>query len=391
MLSLRPLDITEPLSATLLRPCKHHTNIHMIRILKKLNELIITDGDIPTKKGEVSFSRDYLLKPDINPYLVYTILKENFGQPNSDIFDEDKSQWQWLFTYKDFHIEIYDWRLFSSSIAIYHQSSDKEQSQKLAETINDLFNKAAQQKKAKIKLLVKEAKHKLLENPFVTYYSTAENLLELSTAIDQWTLSNSASLQDELSKGIGPALTSSLDLWDKKSDLYRSAFLMFLSSFEGFLNIMYELYLKTELRADRLYDRISREQVDVKLRIAPIYCDGFKTKTINHEDDRFKNYLRLVNLRNDYVHANLIKSLERYIIEEDNHTFILENEDTSDIPSNINELELKHVELAKKYIDDIVELVFESMETKTKREFKSIIFESEIEVEDEDGVLIPKH
>jgi len=363
----------------------------MIRILKKLNELIITDGDIPTKKGEVSFSRDYLLKPDINPYLVYTILKENFGQPNSDIFDEDKSQWQWLFTYKDFHIEIYDWRLFSSSIAIYHQSSDKEQSQKLAETINDLFNKAAQQKKAKIKLLVKEAKHKLLENPFVTYYSTAENLLELSTAIDQWTLSNSASLQDELSKGIGPALTSSLDLWDKKSDLYRSAFLMFLSSFEGFLNIMYELYLKTELRADRLYDRISREQVDVKLRIAPIYCDGFKTKTINHEDDRFKNYLRLVNLRNDYVHANLIKSLERYIIEEDNHTFILENEDTSDIPSNINELELKHVELAKKYIDDIVELVFESMETKTKREFKSIIFESEIEVEDEDGVLIPKH
>ena len=379
------------LAATLLRPCKHQTDKHKIRILKKLNELIIFDGDIPTKKGEVSFSRDYLLKPDINPYLVYTILKENFGQPNSEFFDEDKSQWQWLFTYKDFHIEIYDWKLLSSSIAIYHQSSDKEQSQKLAETINDLFNKAAQQKKAKIKLLVKEAKHKLLKNPFVTYYSTAENLLELSTAIDQWTLSNSASLQDELSKGIGTTLTSSLDLWDKKSDLYRSAFLMFLSSFEGFLNIMYELYLKTELRADRLYDRISREQVDVKLRIAPIYCDGFKTKTINHEDDRFKNYLRLVNLRNDYVHANLIKSLERYIIEEDDHTFILENEDTSDIPSNINELELKHVELAKKYIDDIVELVFESMETKTKREFKSIIFDSEIEVEDEDGILIPKH
>ncbi len=359
--------------------------------MKKLNELKIFNGDIPTKEGELAFARDFLLKPDINPFLVYTILKETFGLPNGDFFDENKSQWQWIFTFNDFHIEIYDWRLISSSIAIYHQASDEEKSQKLAESINDLLTKASQQKKSKIKSVIKDAKRKILENPFVTYYSTAVNLLELSATIDELVKEKSSSVNEEFTKGLSFSFSDGLDLCDKKSDLYRSAFLMFLSSFEGFLNIMYELYLKTELRADRLYERIAREQIDVKLRIAPIYCDGFRTKTVNHEDDRFKNYLRLVNLRNDYVHANLIKSLERYIVEEDNHTFILENEDNSDIPSNINELELKHVELAKKYIDDIVELVFECMETKTRREFKSIIFESEIEVEDEDGVLIPKH
>jgi len=99
--------------------------------------------------------------------------------------------------------------------------------------------------------------------------------------------------------------------------------------------------------------------------------------------------LRLVNLRNDYVHANLIKSLERYIVSEDKYTFIIENEENSDIPTNITQLEFKHVELAQKTIDDVVELVFEAMEPKTKREFKRIIYDSQIEVEDEDGILIP--
>jgi hypothetical protein len=345
--------------------------------LKNLKELELFNERIPTKEGEHMFDRDYLVKLDISPYLIYSILKENFGASNSDFFDDDKTQWQWLFKYKDFYIEIYDWKLLSTSIGIYHEGSDQIQSEKLGNEINALLAKIAQQKKSVLKTKAKNCKHKLLENPFVIYYSTADNLLSVAKTID------------ELIKIHSEISIDTFDLWEKKSDLYRSAFLMLLSSFEGFLNILYELYLKTELRTDRLYERISREQVDIKLRIAPIYCDGFKTKTINHEDERFKNYLRLVNLRNDYVHANLIKSLERYIISEDKHTFIIENEENSDIPTNITQLELKHVELAQKCIDDVVELVFEAMEPKTKREFKRIIYDSEIEFEDDEGILIP--
>lgn len=345
--------------------------------LKNLKELEPHKGPIPEKGGEHIYDRDHLIKPDINPYLVYLILKETFGGPNSDFIDEDKTQWQWVFKYNDFYIEIYDWKLLSTSIGIYHSGSDKKLSEKLGQEINTLLSKIGQQKKGILKTKAKGSKHKLLENPFVTYYSTAENLITISKTID------------DLIKLPSDLPIDTYELWDKKNDLYRSAFLMFLSSFEGFLNILYELYLKTELRADRIYERISREQIDIKLRIAPIYCDGFKVKTISNEDDRFKNYLRLVNLRNDYVHANLVKSLERYIVLEDEHTFIIENEENSDIPSNITQLELKHVELAKNIIDGVVELVFESLDTKTKREFKRIIHEIEIEVEDEDGILIP--
>ena len=324
------------------------------------------------------FNRDFLLNPDISPYLVYRTLKDTFGKANGNgEIDEDKMQWQWIFKYKDFYVEIYDWRLLSTSIGIYHTTSNKAESEKLGESIQRFLAKSAQQKKGILKSLSKTSKHKILENPFVTYYTTANNLLSIASQIDSI---------------INVAFENNveIELWDKKSDLYRSAFLMLLSSFEGFLNILYELYIKVDLRNDRLYERISREQIDIKLRIAPVYCDGFKTKTINHQDDRFKRYLKLVNLRNDFVHANLNKSLEQYVITEDNHTFIIENEDNSEIPSNINKLQHEHIELTKEIIDDVIDLVFESMETKTRREFQRLIYDNEIEVEDEDGVLVPR-
>lgn len=37
-------------------------------------------------------------------------------------------------------------------------------------------------------------------------------------------------------------------------------------------NVLYELYLKEELRKDRLFKRISLEQVDIKLKIASLCC-----------------------------------------------------------------------------------------------------------------------
>jgi len=350
--------------------------------MKNLKELQLLSGGIPLKDDNTLMERDYLLKPDVNPYIVYSVLKENFGESNCYDIDDDKQQWSWAFKYKDFFVQIYDWKLLSTSIAVYSSTGNKIESEKLAEKIDALLVKDGLQKKSKVRAVVKNSKHKVIQNPFVTYYSTAENLLEVAQFVENVVTSNLANINIEKSNG-------SFDLWDKQNDLYRSAFLMFLSSFEGFLNIMYELYIKAELRVDRIYERISREQIDIRLRIAPTYCDGFKAKIINYEDERFKAYLRLVNLRNDYVHANLIKSLERYIIEEDDYTFIIENEETNEIPTNINELELKHVELAKSIIDQIIELVFESMEPKTKREFKKLIYNQEIEMLEEDGALMP--
>jgi len=357
--------------------------------MNKITDLKVVSRDVLRKPDGRFQTRDYLLKPTLLPYLVYTILKEKFGSPEVDMIDEDKQQWEWSFSYQDFFVEIYDWKLLSTSIAVYHSPADEEKSKALAEKINEFLEKEAAQKKGRVRTLAKTATHKILENPFNTYYSAAVSLIDYGRLIDKMTMTeyHPANKSDE--HDVFLTLSERVELWENKEDLYRSAFLMLLSSFEGFLNILYELYLHPELREERIFARISREQIDVKLRLVPIYCHGFKAKAINSEDPRFKNYFRLVNLRNDYIHANLVKRLERYIVEEDGVTFIIENEETSEIPTNFRELKLAHVELARKYIDGVIELVFESMETRARKEFQTIIFDSDIEVVDEDGVLIP--
>ena len=357
--------------------------------MKSLKELQLFDDDVPLKEDKTLMGRDYLLNPDVSPYIVYSLLKEYFGEPNCYDVDEEKQQWEWTFKYKEFYISIYDWRLLSTSIAIHSLNENKSRGEKLAEVIHSLLKKEGLQKKNKIKTLIKNSKHKVLENPFITYYSTAKNLLDVASFIDKIVTTNVSQIFKEEQGKIVNSTGLNFELWHKQNDLYRSSFLMFLSSFEGFLNIMYELYLKPELRVGRIYERIAREQIDIKLRIAPIYCDGLKAKIINNEDERFKAFLRLVNLRNDYVHANLIKSLERYVVEEDDYTFIVENEEFTDIPSNINKIELKHVELVKTIIDNVIELVFESMKPNTKREFKKLIYSQEIEMIEEDGSFLP--
>jgi len=80
---------------------------------------------------------------------------------------------------------------------------------------------------------------------------------------------------------------------------------------------------------------------------------------------------------------------ERRGEREDGYTFIIENEHRGELPNNISHLTHEHVLIAKKYIDDMVDMVIELLNVKTKREFKKVLFEEEIEVEDIGGVLIP--
>ncbi len=61
-----------------------------------------------------------------------------------------------------------------------------------------------------------------------------------------------------------------------------SGFLPICGSAGGFPKLIYDLYLRAELRDDRIVDRLSREQIDVKLRLAPVYCECFSGTPIDH-------------------------------------------------------------------------------------------------------------
>jgi len=248
---------------------------------------------------------------DIHPLEADLILKDLFGEPNGD-FDETKSQWSYLLHVPGGFVDIYDWKTFGLSIAVILEDApqinpdelnslpqkEKEErlilynaqalklsseAEKIGKEFQSVLRKHLPKIKGKIKKLASNPPWLLIQNPYAVYYSSAKNMLEKAKVPD----------------------SKCADI----SDYCRSAFFLFFASFEGFLNLIYELYLRQPLRDERISAKFSREQVDMKVRLAPIYCECFSDEIIDHRSEVFRNFQSLVNLRNDFIHANFTKRL----------------------------------------------------------------------------------
>lgn len=334
-----------------------------------------------------------LLKPqDISPLSVYHTLKELFGEPNGT-FDDSKSQWSYHLRVSGAYLEVYDWKLETWSVAVYEDSTienikqifgsnkgpfsqelmlqvfdasergDKAKAEKIGNEFLALLMKYIPKANSKIKKAEGEASQFVLQNPFALYHQSAVNLLNKS--IDTNTTVES-------------------------SDYYRSAFFLLIAAFEGLLNLIYELYLKTDLRDNRIYERLSREQIDIKVRLAPVYCDCFSNKSFEHNSEVFKQFHSIINLRNDFIHANFTKPMKRAIHIEDGHTFIIEssNRDKNGLPKSIDGLTRSDLELIEGNIYQMIEVLTDAMKPRFRREFRSILNELYIQIVIEDGEII---
>lgn len=355
----------------------------------KLSDISLTSKDfsLPVMANQA------LLKPEgISPLSAYHTLKELFGEPNSEFFDDVKSQWEYHLRVPGAYLNIYDWKLDSWSIAVYEDSAlehakeaydandkgsinqevvsrvlkafdkgNKAKAEKIGNEFLILLKKYIPKSAAKIKKAEAEANQFVLQNPFTLYYRSAENLLE-----------------EVPDAGIDA------------SDYYRSAFFLFIAAFEGLLNLIYELYLKANLRDGRIYERLSREQIDIKVRLAPLYCDCFSDKSLDHTSNAFKQFHSIVNLRNDFIHANFTKPMKRTIVIEDGYTFIVEqsSRDKNGLPKSIDALTEDDLNLVKESINQMIDMLAESMKPRFRREFRNILEEDYIQVIIEEGDMI---
>ena len=328
---------------------------------------------------------------DITPLAAYYSLREVFGSPNKKP-ESKETQWAYSLRAPGAFLEISDWKGESWSIAVYGDSNltisrarselenrgatDEEISQRVAELTDEFDWRTAERVGREfLKLLAKQAKNYsdivnkhskeassfVLQNPFVIYWNSAVNLLENVTD------------------------TSSV-----AQEYYRSAFFLFIAAFEGLLNLIYELYVKYELRDDRIYERLSREQIDIKVRLAPLYCACFSEKVIDHNSEAFKRFHSIVNLRNDFIHANLTKPMRRAVVEEDNYSFIVEStrRDKYGLPKSITDLSYDDLERVRKSIDEMTSLLVGTMTPRFRHEFRRVMKEEYIQVRIEDGEMI---
>jgi hypothetical protein len=344
----------------------------------KWSEVALTDPDFVNQfTVDRVCQRDHVLKPDeLSPYDVYITLKEAFGNPNSLHFDDIKCQWQFALETPHAYVEVYDWKVLTWSIAVYLKPGAEKSPEKVGEEFLKVLVKQHLRHKIAIEKRLKNSDGVVIENPYIAYLETADSILELIAEV----------IDPKNCESEGKSLLG-FDKWLKQYDLARAAFIMYLASVEGFLNLIYELYLRKELREKRIYERLAREQVDLKLRLAPVYCDCFDAGVIDFEAVQFKEYHSLANLRNDLVHANVTKPMLNPLVYEDGFEFVIDvaSESKIGIPNNFRDFDYSHACLAKSITQNVVKYVIKAMSPRFRREFEHILELEYIKVEYEDG------
>jgi hypothetical protein len=322
-----------------------------------------------------SAARTSFVRPSsLSPLEAYLGLKSLFGEPNREHIDETAQQWIFFIKTNGARIEVNDWKLESWSIHVYEKDQDEARASRLIVELEKQIANASAKRRAIIPDLLKKPAGHVIENPFALHYQTAEELIAIAEK-----------LRSE--RGDAPG---SAPMVDSQYTLCRAAFFQLVAAIEGLLNLVYEIYLKVELRDDRVADRLIREQIDVKLRLAPVYCDCFAGQPIDHTTQAFRNFHRLVNARNDFIHANVTRAMKTSVVNYDGITFLVNPERNRDatVPDSMSDFGIEETKSIKGTVDSILLQVLTSMKPRYKKEFGSVVHEQFINVEYEDGVPV---
>ena len=240
----------------------------------------------------------------------------------------------------------------------------------------------------------------ILANPYTIYLYDAERLLDRVKSLRKKGEKPIEPLKLELTtegKEFNPVLDKHLEnsannIFQRDAEVHaliRSAFFLLIASFEGLLNVIYEIYLKSELRDIRIYERLSREQIDLKVLLAPMYCTCFAQETIIFSGDEFDRFRYVVNLRNDFVHANLTAHMKTAIIQEDGLTFVVEPEEAGKygLPYSITNLTPENIEFIHQTIMDMYSAVINAMDESHQEIFVNAMKSEEIYISGRNGTF----
>lgn len=296
----------------------------------------------------------------VSDYLVYLTLKALFGAADSVQINGD-TEWIYALRVPNAYLSITAWekRRIDGGLTIYPDEDDTNKAYGIAREFLELLMFESKRHSSKIRGKIKEAEARKFQNPFAEYFSDAQLLLK---------------------KAKEPK--SNLTLLDYQ-EMYanlRAAFFLFVASFEGLLNLIYELNLKPSLRDERIYQRLAREQIDIKLRLAPLYCDCFQSDHFDFHSDAFDRFLYIVELRNNIIHANITLPMRTSILVEDEFWFLqkeAENEGKYGLSQHIY-FEFKDLDFVEKSIRDITELLIQAMKPNYQADFRKILHQLEV-------------
>jgi hypothetical protein len=136
---------------------------------------------------------------------------------------------------------------------------------------------------------------------------------------------------------------------------------------EAFINLVIFLFAKNEIKADKsLYESTIRKSIDSRVKFLSTNCEGFKAE-IDSESDQFRNFLRLMNYRNDFLHGNINPkklSFDKVYFDKDN-TPLFKDEQSLQKRLLLNSLKLVEKDVALndvRIVEKFTEFILSHME-----------------------------
>lgn len=148
---------------------------------------------------------------------------------------------------------------------------------------------------------------------------------------------------------------------------------------ESLVNLLILMLAKPEIKSDaRLLDNVFRSQIDIRVKTLHLNCDGL-IAPYDQNDERYKNFVRMMGNRNDFLHGNVLPSKLRFdeVYFDGTVPLFLDDKDLS-------------VEFAKQALFQVGKSEIEN-DNRTVREFKEYLIENlKVKIRNEVEILINK-
>lgn len=320
----------------------------------------------------------------LSTFVVYNFLKEHFGPPNyipkmmTDI--EEKINWAYVLKGPRARrlLSVYDWKLHNWSIGIKypwsrnHQKIEFEEITKYDEEAradaNILLDEIVKYAKA-VKIPVSKHSYQWIENTHRINYSYGEHFLQ--------------SLKKPMDISTVPILAQSPHVRAshpfEEHCIAWGAVMSFLISVEAMFNILFEVYLKKEIREDEtIRQRIFRLSLLDKWLLFASLCTCF-AHPLNRKCQGYRSLKRLMRIRNSWAHAIVSDEMRIFMIRKDKTMFATRRSPISkDIPPLISSVDYSLARKVKNDVDAIKLEILSAMKKNDQRKFAKALEQDHI-------------
>jgi hypothetical protein len=145
-------------------------------------------------------------------------------------------------------------------------------------------------------------------------------------------------------------------------------------SLEGFINVIFHSFLRKSVKEGPLNEkgRFQLEKkisdVELKLRLLPVLCDGFGGEHLNASSEVFAKFHQLTEYRNSIFHSNVENSLRSLVFVEDGFMYQchLSEYIKQFLPSFKLKLTSADVLKVQSIVDEVINSVLQSMTESTR-------------------------